>query len=147
VLAGQRVPLGEGLAGLAAVTHEVQIGSPTYAGVVQAQRGETPPGQPTSLIAAPVLARDELVGVITAVTFAPGRRFSAQDALLYARAAAVAGRLIDASRRLERLEATRTPAEARLFAAVERLRCVDGEGLEEVAALVERLALAAGARA
>ena len=34
-LAGQRVPVGEGLTGLAALTHEVQIGVPTIQGAVR----------------------------------------------------------------------------------------------------------------
>ena len=77
-LSGQRVPLGEGLAGIAAVTHEVQIGAPLYDGVQQAQRGEAPPGQPTAVIAAPMLIDDRLVGVITAVSFEAGKRFTSE---------------------------------------------------------------------
>jgi hypothetical protein len=47
-----------------------------------------------------MLARDDLVGVITAVSFESGRRFTPEHALLYGRAAAVAGLLLDQGRRL-----------------------------------------------
>jgi len=103
-LSGQRVPLGEGLAGIAAVTHEVQIGAPLYDGVQQAQRGQAPPGQPTAVIAAPMLIDDRLVGVITAVSFEEDKRFTSQHAALYARAASVAGVVVDQRRRIDALE-------------------------------------------
>ena len=103
-LSGQRVPLGEGLAGIAAVTHEVQIGAPLYDGVQQARRGEAPPGQPTAVIAAPMLIDDRLVGVITAVSFEAGKRFTREHAELYARAASVAGVVVDQRRCIEELE-------------------------------------------
>ena len=103
-LSGQRVPLGEGLAGIAALTHEVQIGAPLYDGVQQAKRGEAPPGQPTAVIAAPMLIDDRLVGVITAVSFKPGKRFTREHAALYARAASLAGVVVDQRRRIDALE-------------------------------------------
>jgi hypothetical protein len=99
-LLGQRVPLGEGIVGLAAATHQVQIGMPTYPGVEQARRRDDAPGQPSSVIAAPMLADDDLLGVITAVHFEPGRRFGPADAVLYGRVAAVAGLILDQGRRL-----------------------------------------------
>jgi GAF domain-containing protein len=102
-LLGQRVPLGEGIVGLAAVTHEVQIGMPSYPGVEQARRQGEAPGQPSSVIAAPMLADGDLVGVITAVHFEPARRFSPADALLYGRVATIAGLLLDQGRRLAAL--------------------------------------------
>ena len=106
-LSGQRVPLGEGLAGIAAVTHEVQIGAPLYDGVQQAQRGEAPPGQPTAVIAAPMLIDDRLVGVITAVSFEAGKRFTNEHAALYARAASVAGVVVDQRRTHRRARVAR----------------------------------------
>jgi GAF domain-containing protein len=103
-LSGQRVPLGEGLVGIAAVTHEVQIGAPLYDGVEQAKRGEAPRGQPTAVIAAPMLIDDRLVGVITAVSFEAGKRFTNEHAALYARAASVAGVVVDQRRRINAFE-------------------------------------------
>jgi len=103
-LSGQRVPLGEGLVGIAAVTHEVQIGAPLYDGIEQARRGEAPRGQPTAVIAAPMLIDDRLVGVITAVSFEAGKRFTNEHAALYARAASVAGVVVDQRRRIDAFE-------------------------------------------
>ncbi|MBX3227338.1 MAG: GAF domain-containing protein [Labilithrix sp.] len=93
VLIGQRLALGQGLTGLAAATREVQIGAPTFQGVVQ-EKG------PEAVIAAPMLVGDDLIGVITAVSFAKGKRFSGRDGDLYARLAAVAGVVVDQRRHL-----------------------------------------------
>jgi hypothetical protein len=96
-LLGQRVPLGKGITGLAASTHEVQIGAPTFMNVQQTdQRG----GGPEAVLAAPMLIGDTLIGVITAVSFKKGKRFASQDALLYGRFASIAGVVVDQRRRL-----------------------------------------------
>jgi hypothetical protein len=152
VLVGQRVPLGEGLVGLAAVTHEAQIGAPLFEGVVQAQRSDAPVGQPTSMIAAPMLAEGELVGVITAVTFEPGRRFGEEQARLYARAASVAGLIVQQRRRIAQLEEDdREPArsaaadadlEARIHRSVDALIAQSGSragALEQLLATLQLL--------
>ncbi len=104
ILVGQRVPLGQGLVGLAAQTHEVQIGAPTFhMEPEQEQRPEE--GAPKAVIAAPLLVNDNLIGVITAVSFQEDKRFSSADALLYARLATVAALVIDQRRRLAALKA------------------------------------------
>lgn len=101
VLIGQHVPLGKGLTGLAAVTREVQTGSPTYKDVHMAERlkdgGER---EPEAVIAAPMLLHDELIGVITAVTFEHDRRFTVEDAHLYAHVASIAGVIVGQNARL-----------------------------------------------
>lgn len=94
ILIGQRLALGQGLTGLAAATREVQIGAPTFQGVQQVSKG------PDAVIAAPMLVGDELIGVITAVSFVSGKRFSGRDGDLYGRLAAVAGVVVDQRRRL-----------------------------------------------
>jgi GAF domain-containing protein len=104
ILIGQRVPLGKGLTGLAAVTREVQIGAPTFKDIKQRKRAGSTDGQPTAVIAAPMLIRDEMVGVITAVSFDPRKRFTAADASLYAKVASVAAVIVDQHRRLRDLE-------------------------------------------
>ena len=98
-LIGQRVPLGKGITGLAAQTHEVQIGAPTFR-TRQAKGHSTAANQPQAVLAAPMLIADRLIGVLTAVSFAPDKRFASADALLYGRIAAVAGVVVDQSRRL-----------------------------------------------
>jgi len=102
VLAGQRVPLNKGLTGLAAVTREVQIGAPTYREIRQAEgRAGSGDGSPEAVMAAPMLIADSLIGVITAVSFEPGKRFTGTHAELYGRIAAVAGVVVDQKRRLD----------------------------------------------
>lgn len=89
ILVGQRVPMGKGLTGLAALTGEVQVGTPTYASVQQAEhRLES---GPRYLIAAPMFANDRLVGILTAASFRHERQFSPEDVRLFGRVAALAG--------------------------------------------------------
>jgi len=115
-LIGQRVPLGEGLTGLAAVTHEVQIGSATFDGVTQTEE-HSGSRAPHDLIAAPMLAAGELVGVVTAVNFGPERHFSGEHAQLFGRIAAVAGLVIQQRQQLDAAHALQT--DAREFHTVE----------------------------
>jgi GAF domain-containing protein len=97
-LLGQRVPLGKGITGLAASTHEVQIGAPTFKDVKQLEQRSA---GPEAVIAAPMLIGDNLVGVITAVSFKKGKRFTSKDALLLARFASIAAIVVDQRRRLK----------------------------------------------
>ncbi len=102
-LVGQKVPMGQGLVGLAAQTHQVQIGAPTFH---LAQEQIMPEKEePKAEIVAPLLVNDNLIGVITAVTFKEDKRFSSADALLYARIASVIAIVIDQRRRLAALQA------------------------------------------
>ncbi|MBW2456452.1 MAG: GAF domain-containing protein [Deltaproteobacteria bacterium] len=103
-LIGQRVPLGEGLVGLAAQTHEVQIGAPRF-DVPETKTGDGDDGKPKSVLAAPMLIGERLIGVITAVSFDAEARFSSSDALLYGRLATVAGVVVEQRRRLLAIEA------------------------------------------
>jgi GAF domain-containing protein len=105
-LIGQRVPLGKGITGLAAQTHEVQIGAPTFR--TRQARRRSGPREPQAVLAAPMLIDDRLVGVLTAVSFAADKRFTSADALLYGRIAAVAGVVVDQGRQL-RMAAARPP--------------------------------------
>jgi hypothetical protein len=97
-LLGQRVPLDRGLTGLAAATGEVQIGAPTFK--IHQDASGSGRGEPEAVIAAPMLIADDLVGVITAVSFTPGKRFTSGDADLYGRLASVAGIVVEQWRRL-----------------------------------------------
>ena len=102
VLLGQKVPMGKGLVGLAAQTHQVQIGAPTFH--LQQDQEKRKEEEPRAEIAAPLLINDTLIGVITAVSFKEGKRFSSADALLYARIAWVVAIVIDQRRRLAALQ-------------------------------------------
>src|SRR5262245_9795473 len=105
-LLGQRVPLGAGLTGLAALTHEVQSGAPTFYDVRQPERLTARPEQPSAVLAAPMLVNDVLVGVLTAISFEEGKRFSGRDAQLYASFAAIGGLVVQQRRKLAMLEAS-----------------------------------------
>jgi GAF domain-containing protein len=97
-LLGQRVPLGSGITGLAAATRQVQIGAPVYKDVAQTERLSE---GPESVIAAPMLLGELVVGVLTAVTFNKGRIFNSHEAVLYARFARLAALLVEQTRRLK----------------------------------------------
>jgi GAF domain-containing protein len=138
-LLGQRVPLGTGLTGLAAATREVQIGAPTYKGIEQAAQHAKTDG-PTAVIAAPMLVGDDLIGVITAVSFREGRRFTSRDGDLYAEVASIAGVLVQQRRQLQAAAATATTRtgklEREIVESVGRLAGARTEALERVACLL-----------
>ncbi|MEW6280608.1 MAG: GAF domain-containing protein [Candidatus Eremiobacterota bacterium] len=106
-LRGQRVPVGKGITGLAVLTRSVQVGSTTFTDIEQSsERDPERKGiDPTAVVAAPLLAGDNVVGAITGVSFKPDKRFSARDADRYARFACVAGVVIDQRRRLHVMDA------------------------------------------
>jgi len=144
-LRGQAVPLGAGLTGLAAATLEVQTGAPTFKDVEQQQRkGDA--STPDAVIAAPMVSGDELVGVVTAVSFEDGKRFSSRDARLYAGFAAIAAIVVDLRRRLSAYESgqaavpqeesERAKLERKILASVQRLIGGDASRLAAVAGLL-----------
>jgi transcriptional regulator with GAF, ATPase, and Fis domain len=144
-LRGQAVPLGAGLTGLAAATLEVQTGAPTFKDVEQQQRkGDA--STPDAVIAAPMVSGDELVGVVTAVSFEDGKRFSSRDARLYAGFAAIAAIVVDLRRRLSAYESgqaavpqeesERAKLERKILASVQGLIGGDASRLAAVAGLL-----------
>jgi len=96
---GERLPLGEGLTGLAAATGEVQIGAPVYKDIGQSQ-----PDVIRSVIAAPMMLGDRLVGAITAISTNPDKRFTMEDGQLYACLATVAAICVHQLERIRELE-------------------------------------------
>ena len=98
-LKGQRFSMHQGITGLAASTAEPQTGIPTYHGVKQLNYKKGHAKEPGSVLAAPMLVEDEVVGVITAVTFKKGRTFSPADVQLYCRFAQLCGIVIRQRRR------------------------------------------------
>jgi GAF domain-containing protein len=91
ILIGQRVPFGQGLAGLAAETGEVQIGAPRYKDVHQSETM----GGIKAVISAPMMLGDKLIGVITAVSNKDAKRFSMDDGQLYACLATIAALVVN----------------------------------------------------
>lgn len=138
-LLAQRVPLGQGITGLAAAKGEVQVGAPVFKDVKQSERLSE---GPEAVLAAPLLVGEELLGVITAVSFVEGRRFGAAEAELFERTAQVMAALIEtavASGGGAAVPAAYGSATRREEAVLERLRQVlrrDPAALEAVEALV-----------
>jgi putative methionine-R-sulfoxide reductase with GAF domain len=153
-LRGQAVPLGKGLTGLAAATREVQIGAPTF-GVDQVDARKK---GPSAVIAAPMLLDEDLVGVLTAVSFRDDKRFRSEDAAIYARVATIAGQLVGQRKRIVSLESRRgggapfgydphaTALAARASDAIERIARARGGDHARATHLVEALEAVADAR-
>ncbi len=100
-LVGSTVPYGEGITGMAALTHDVQsAASATGAAAFHRVAGD---GAPAAVLAAPLLSGDRLLGVLTAVSFDRRKVFSPEDARLYGIFANVAAIVVDQQRRLELL--------------------------------------------
>jgi GAF domain-containing protein len=139
-LLDQPVPLGAGISGLAAASREVQIGAPKYRDIKQSQKIGT---DPEAVIAAPILAGDELLGVLTCVSFEPGKRFGTEQGRLYGGFAVIAGVVIDQERRLARLErgtvAAADPREQRIMEIATRLGRERPDALTDAVAVLERI--------
>jgi signal transduction protein with GAF and PtsI domain len=97
VLKGQRIPLGKGVTGLAAVTREVEVGAPVFKDIQQTERLAA---GPEAVVAAPLIVGERLLGVMTGVTFRAGQRFGKKEATSYGECAAVMAVLLDQARRL-----------------------------------------------
>lgn len=90
MLIGTQVPMGS-LAGLAAETGQVQIGAPRYKDTTLAEAA----GSVQSVISAPMMIGDRLIGVITAISNKPDKRFTEADGQLYACLATVAALVVN----------------------------------------------------
>ena len=100
-LVGKTVPIGEGITGMAALTHDIQTstrasGSERFYHV----QGD---GSPNSVLAAPMLIGEHLIGVMTAVRFDRGKPFSPEECLTYGMFANVAAVIVDQQQRLATL--------------------------------------------
>jgi len=82
-IVGQRVPVTQGLVGLAAQTGVPQIGAPIFKGVIQAESSATDIADPLSVLAVPLSHHDKLLGVITLVSFNPSKIFTINDSWHY----------------------------------------------------------------
>lgn len=146
-LRGQRVPVGQGITGLAVLTRSVQVGSTTYTDIQQSQHRDADHKGPTAVVAAPLLAGDLVVGAITGVSFQPDKRFGGKDADRYARFASIAGVVVDQRRRLAMVDPTTEedwfetgsggPAESQLVQRVGRLVQNHPESLDHLNRLLE----------
>ena len=101
-LVGKTVPIGEGITGMAALTRDVQSASAVTGANFYYVKDS---GMPTSVLAAPMLADDELIGVITAVSFDKKHTFSVEDCSTYGMFANIAAALIKQQQTLNLLSA------------------------------------------
>ena len=100
-LVGKTVPIGEGVTGMAALTHDIQTSTRASGGEkFYRVRGD---GSPNAVLAAPMLIGEHLVGVITAVRFARGKSFTAEECRLYGMFANIAAVVVDQQQRLAAL--------------------------------------------
>lgn len=100
-LVGKTVPIGEGITGMAALTHDIQTST-------RASDGEKffhvhGDGSPNAVLAAPMLIGEHLIGVMTAVRFDRGKPFSAEECKTYGMFANVAAVVVDQQQRLATL--------------------------------------------
>lgn len=137
-LRGLRVPVGEGVTGIAAFTCEVQVGGPLYALKGDAADGKPPEGDPQTVMAAPMMCDGELIGVITAITFDPKKTFTPDHMALFGKLAAVAGVIVDQQLRLQKTEAD---SEESISVATERLAAVCSNDPARTADVVQLLTI------
>jgi hypothetical protein len=146
VLKGQRVPLGKGITGLAAVTREVEVGAPVFKDIQQTERLAA---GPEAVVAAPLIVGDRLLGVMTGVTFRSGQRFGKKEATAYGEHAAVMAVLLEQARRLSAVadleRGAGTPdggtaaVEREIVERLARLAGQRGETLGTIARLLEAI--------
>jgi GAF domain-containing protein len=98
---GLRLPMGAGITGLAASTHEVQVGAPVYHDLEQTKRKGS---EPEAVVAAPMLSDERLIGVITTVSFEKGRRYSAREANICGRFATLAAVIVEQHQKISALD-------------------------------------------
>ncbi len=100
-LVGKAVPIGEGITGMAALTHDVQTSTRASGGEkFYHVKGD---GSPNAVLAAPMLIGEHLVGVITAVRFDRGKPFTTEECRTYGMFANIAAVVVDQQQRLATL--------------------------------------------
>lgn len=112
VLIGQRVPVTEGLVGMAVQSGETQIGAPVFKGVKQAGQASPDKGNPASVLAAPLVHQDAVLGVMTLISFNPAKRFTMADAAQYEALAALVALLLHKQNVINELSGKQPAADA-----------------------------------
>ena len=99
-LVGQSVPIGEGITGMAALTHDIQTSTRASGDKFFKVRGD---GSPNAVLAAPMLIGEELIGVLTAVCFDKRKSFTVEECKTYGMLANIAAVVVDQQQRLAAL--------------------------------------------
>lgn len=90
-LVGQEVPIGEGITGLAASERKAQYARIADNGKFHRVSGD---GEPSAVLAVPMLCEGGLYGTMTAISFDRDRAFAEEDAQLYGQYADVAAHVV-----------------------------------------------------
>ncbi len=99
-LVGKTVPVGEGITGMAALTHDIQTSTRASGDKFFRVRGD---GSPNAVLAAPMLIGEHLIGVITAVCFDKRKSFTKEECYTYGMFANIAAVIVDQQQRLASL--------------------------------------------
>ena len=97
-LTGEAVPIGKGITGMAAMLKEIQTSTRTSGRCFFDVPND---GKPNSVIAAPILLDDELIGVVTAVSFDLNKSFSPDDCKKFAIVAELGAIILRWSQQIE----------------------------------------------
>jgi hypothetical protein len=108
-LRGQRVAASRGLVGLAMATGEVRVGAPKFLDAAQSQMLEEH-GRPAWVLAAPILAGEEPLGVLLALRSDATAEFTARDVALVGQLAHLGGVLLGLSGRMAEMLGARDSA-------------------------------------
>lgn len=134
-LLGARVPLGKGVSGMAAITGGIQIGARCNDDLFDLSDD----GDPNAVLAAPLLLGEEVLGVMTVVSFDAERHFTMSDGQFLSKLAAAAAVILDQQRKLRRPippEQADGTAQVELFRAITRLTERYPHKLMEITALL-----------
>lgn len=116
-LVGKRVPVGEGITGMAALTHDIQTATRAVGGRFFRVQGD---GNPNAVLAAPMLIGEELIGVITAVSFDKRKSFTVEECKTYGLFANMAAVIVGQQ---QKLAAMTCEPMAEIAGAWERKEC------------------------
>ncbi len=105
-LTGKTVPMGKGFTGMAALTREIQTSSRAISDGFYHVEDD---GSPNTVLAAPMLVDDDLIGVLTAVSFDTEKIFTSEDCHTFGLLALVGGLLIEQQQELTAIQTGTVP--------------------------------------
>ena len=142
-LIGSTVPMGVGITGMAALTRDIQTASSFDENVFYRVRND---GNPHSVLAAPLLYEDDLLGVITAVSFNFRKEFSFDECQTYGNFANIAATILFQQQILNSISSdlaknALSERQKKEYVAIEELMSLIRQNPERIDLLVEILAL------
>lgn len=116
-LVDKTVPIGEGVTGMAALTHDVQTATREESSHLFHVSGD---GTPNAVLAAPMLVGERLLGVITAVRFTKRKSFTRQECEKYGILANIAAVVVHQQKLLGMFRQGKTDAKSGAMVSGER---------------------------